>query len=67
MNPNLVKIADPKKPGDFLLISRGAYDPSVHRLFGEVEPAKAQAKEAGEVAPAASPAPKARQTRKRKA
>lgn len=65
MNPNLVKIEDPKKPGDYLLISRGSFDPSVHRVFGEAVPKPAQTEKAGEEAQASSPAP--RQTRKRKA
>lgn len=35
----LVKIADPKKPGDYLLLARAEFNPSVHRLFGSPAPA----------------------------
>jgi len=45
---DLVKIADPKKPGDYLLINRRDFDPARHVEFGKGEapasPAPAQVK-----------------------
>jgi hypothetical protein len=34
---DLVKIADPKKPGDYLLINRRDFDPARHVEFGTGE------------------------------
>lgn len=34
-----VKIANPKRPGDFLWLARTAFDASIHRLFGSEPPA----------------------------
>lgn len=38
---DFVTIADPDKPGDFLVMARRDFDPAVHQIFG-AEPLVAQ-------------------------
>lgn len=52
----LVKIDDPKKPGDYLWIARSAFDPSVHREFGSGSRAPVEPVGPGGVSPHASTA-----------
>lgn len=48
-----LKIADPDKPGDYLVIASGSFDPTIHTLFGEESPASSEPAVAS--APAAVP------------
>lgn len=49
---DFVKIADPDKPGDYLVLAKGAFDPAVHTLFA----AAPTVADAGPAAPADRPA-----------
>jgi len=42
---SFVKIKDPDKPGDYLILAASAYDPAKHRLFVAEEPLPAEATE----------------------
>lgn len=39
---SFLKIADPDKPGDYLVIASGSFDPTIHTLFAEESPASSE-------------------------